>query len=503
MATLKVIISSKKNLQSKYGNNFSAVETLLKNLVTADGKRGITSQIIFIDDAASASKAGVTAVNSVTQPSAKKAVDAIYKKLNPAYITLFGAQDIIPFQELTNLCYSPDDDDDKVVPSDLPYACDAAYSTNIASFTGPTRVVGRIPDVYGVDDMEYLKIIFDTIINYKKVKSEKLLDYFAVTAEVWKKSTQQSLSNMFGNNSTLKISPTQNAPHSAIDLKPLTHFYNCHGSPTDSKFYGQRGNNYPTAQHSQTINGKISVGTVVAAECCYGAELFDPNNEGTHNLGIANTYLKNKAIAFTGSSTIAYGPSSGNSLADLITQYFIKNVIGGASTGRALLEARQKFLSVSGPHLDPYELKTIAQFYLLGDPSIQVVLESDSISSADTVDNRRLNLFNKGINLAATIAPSEKVEAPQRKSKKVLTDDIKKVFEQTGFTGEENEVLFEVKAKNKKVSAFAKGFSGKENITYRTYIQKAKKVNGFSVFDVLVFKESGSEMLGWKLYHRK
>jgi hypothetical protein len=499
MATTKVIISSKKNLQNKYGTNFKVVEKLLKDLVASDFKRGITTQIIYIDDATSASKVGIKAVKTITKPAAKKAVDEIYKKQNPAYITLFGADDVFPFQEIIN----PANDDDSTVPSDLPYACDTAYSTDIAKFTGPTRVVGRIPDIKGLADLDYLKIAFESIIGYKKVKAEKLMDYFAVTAEVWKKSTQQSLSNMFGNNTNMKSSPSAVSPYTNADLKPLTHFYNCHGSPNDSKFYGQKGNNFPTAQHSAHLNGKITAGTIVAAECCYGAELYDPSNEDTRKWSMANTYFKNKAIAFTGSSTIAYGPSTGNGLADLITQYFIKNVINGSSTGRALLEARQKFLSVSGPHLDPYELKTLAQFYLLGDPSIQVITEVSSKTSSDTVDNRRLNLFNKGINLADTIAPSKRVDSPQSKSKKVVTEEINSILAQTGFTGNEEEVLYEVKSKNKKVEAFAKGFSGGENITYRALIQKSKKVNGTSIFDVLVIKESGKELLGWKVYSRK
>jgi hypothetical protein len=430
-------------------------------------------------------------------------VDALCKKRTPAYIVLFGAGDVFPFQELTNPCYSPDSDDDQLVPSDLPYACDAAYNKKISAFTGPTRVVGRIPDIQGNADLAYLRQVFDAILSHKRVKPEKLNDYFAVTAEVWKKSTQQSINNLFGNSEKLKISPTQNTPHAPADLKPLVHFYNCHGSPADAKFYGQKGNNYPTAQHAPDLEGRISAGTVVAAECCYGAELYDPNNEAAHKLSIANTYLKNKAIAYTGSSTIAYGPSTGNGLADLITQYFIKNVINGSSTGRALLEARQKFLTNSGPHLDPYELKTLGQFYLLGDPSIQVVQETTSASAADTVENRRLNLFNKGINLKATMAPSERVEAAQRKAQKSISGDMKKILDQAGFTGNEAETLYEVKPRNKKVSAFAKGFSGTERITYRTFVQKSNKANGFGVFEVLVVKESGADLLGWKIYHRK
>jgi hypothetical protein len=57
--------------------------------------------------------------------------------------------------------------------------------------------------------------------------------------------------------------------------------------------------------------------------------------------------LKNKALAFVGSSTIAYGPADGQGLADLITQDFIKGVLNGASTGRAFLEAQQRALLLS------------------------------------------------------------------------------------------------------------------------------------------------------------
>lgn len=499
MSISKVIISSKKNIQSKYGKHFKTVDQLLTTLVKSDKKRDVQTTIIYVDDPVSARKAGIRPVQALTRQSAKNAIDDIYKKIKPVYITIFGSQDIFPFQEIQN----PANDDDEVVPTDLPYACDAAFSNKISSFTGPTRVVGRIPDIPGKADTKYLKIVIDSITKHKQVKSEKLMDYFAVTADVWRKSTMQSLSSMFGNNTGLKDCPPAVAPYAASDLKKLTHFYNCHGSPVDSKFYGQKGNNFPTAQFAPNLNGKISKGTIVAAECCYGAEVFDPASEDTNNLSIANTYLKNKAVAFLGSSTVAYGPSSGNALADLITQYFIKNVMNGSSTGSALLEARQKFLSVNGPTLDPYELKTLAQFYLLGDPSMWVVSYEKGRSSSDTAENRRLNFFNKGVNLASSIAPSQKVDLEKQKTKKPVTDQMKKILDKSGFKGKVKENLYEVKLKNKRIEAFAKGFGGAESITYRTFTKMRKKANGFSTFDVLVFKQSGKETLGWRLYHRR
>ena len=50
----------------------------------------------------------------------------------------------------------------------------------------------------------------------------------------------------------------------------------------------------------------------------------------------------------------------------------VRAVLDGASLGRAALTAQQKFIS-SGGHMGPHDLKTIAQFLLLGDPSIHPV----------------------------------------------------------------------------------------------------------------------------------
>jgi len=83
-------------------------------------------------------------------------------------------------------------------------------------------------------------------------------------------------------------------------------------------------------------------------------------------------YLRSGAFGFFGSSTIAYGPADSNGDADLVCQYFIESVLNGASIGRAALEARQKFVR-GVTVLSPVNTKTLAQFSLLGDPSIQPV----------------------------------------------------------------------------------------------------------------------------------
>ncbi len=125
------------------------------------------------------------------------------------------------------------------------------------------------------------------------------------------------------------------------------------------------------AHDAARLKSKVSNGTVIAAECCYGAQLYDLQ-DSSGQAGICNTYLADGAYGFFGSTTIAYGPSEGNGQADLICQFFLDSVLDGASLGRATLEARQRFAALY-THLDPTDLKTLAQFCLIGDPSVQPV----------------------------------------------------------------------------------------------------------------------------------
>jgi hypothetical protein len=105
------------------------------------------------------------------------------------------------------------------------------------------------------------------------------------------------------------------------ESSPHLHFINCHGATADPRFFGQRNSqseNYPVAHTARHLDGLVSEGTVVAAECCF------------------------------------------------------ERLLLGAPLGRALLEARQQFV-LDTPLLHPSDLKTLAQFSLLGDPSIHPV----------------------------------------------------------------------------------------------------------------------------------
>jgi len=506
MQPIKLIVTSKNKLKFKYGTKFSEIEKLLKNLQDADKKRGLDTRIVFIDDATSTKRAGIKPAKTVTEQEAKKAIDDLYKRYTPAYILIVGAQDVIPFQEIDN----PAEDEDATVPSDLPYACDAPFSRKVDNFTGPTRVVGRIPDVPGQQtDTKYLRRLISNSINHKPKNADLYRDYFSVSAWVWKKSTELSLQSMFGHNGKMLTSPgvkgSNNPPYKPFtkkQLQPMTHFYNCHGAEMDLNYYGQKGQSFPEALESANLLSKISPGTIVAAECCYGAQLLDPVRNGLPSYSIANNYLANDAIAFVGSSTIAYGPADSQSLADLITQFFIKNVLKGASTGRAFLEARQRFLTESGPDLDPCELKTLAQFYLLGDPSVQPAeceeAETTKLTVGNATMNSRKNLYIKGKSLENSIGSTRKQNTRASiKDKKQLSQILKK----TNFSDKDKRAVYNVKSKN--MTGVLQKKLGGMDVKFHTYQQEYNTGGKYFKYRVLVVKENSAQILGWRAYESR
>ena len=171
----------------------------------------------------------------------------------------------------------------------------------------------------------------------------------------------------------------------------------------------QTAQDYPVALDAADVAAHLVAGTVLAAECCYGAELYDPAVAGGA-LGMCNTYLQSGAFGYLGSSTIAYGPGDRNAWADLLCQYFWKHVLGGASLGRSVLQARQDYVQARAV-LGPLDLKTLAQFSLMGDPSLtpvqapadQVISKGRSADVGAARALRRGRLRQVGVALGQTV----------------------------------------------------------------------------------------------------
>jgi hypothetical protein len=372
----KLVVTNVAALKAKYGaKGVTAINAAMRRLISADKKRGLRTVRLALDSVAAMKRVRGVAVTDKSAPRAyKEAIDAAFEHHTPDYLVLLGATDVIPHQDLTNPLFSPGQDDDADAASDLPYACAASYSRRIGDFRAPSRVVGRLPDLTGGRDPGYLVSLLDVAARYQRSPRDAYARCFAITAQVWKASTVLSVSNVFGRSNEVQVVPPRTHEWPADQVAARMHFINCHGAPADSHFYGQRGEAYPVAHDAAYLPKRVTAGTVVAAECCYGAELYAPEL-AMDQPGICSTYLSQGAYGFFGSSTIAYGPSSGNGFADVICQVFLQRVLQGASLGRAALEARQHFVQSAGV-LDPTELKTLAQFNLLGDPAVVPVLSA-------------------------------------------------------------------------------------------------------------------------------
>jgi hypothetical protein len=399
----KLIITNCAALRSKYGaGGLAAVRGAVDAFIAADAARGLTSRLLDLD---SASQMRALRAARVADPDHreenKAAIDAAYRAITPDYLVILGSVDVVPHQALVNPLYSddPDADNDRTVPSDLPYACEAPYSRAIRDFRGPTRVVGRLPDLTGAREPSFLVRLLGIAARARTRPREAYDAYFGLSVRWWRASTALSLRTLFGSDAGLKLSPPQGPDWSPAELRPRLHFINCHGNPADPRFFGQRtkdSDDYPDAHRAQRVEGRVSEGAVVAAECCYGAELYDPARASGQR-GICYAYLGSGAYGYLGSSTIAYGPSSGNGWADLLCRYFIDEVLRGSSLGRAVLEARHQYL-LGMSVMQGEDLKTLAQFNLLGDPSIHPV---GRVSQA----LERTKLFKKALEAAGELPP--------------------------------------------------------------------------------------------------
>ena len=118
---------------------------------------------------------------------------------------ILGAIDIIPHQALINPAFGVDDVDGPAY-GDIPYACEESYSRQADKFIGPTRVVGRLPDLTAGKDPTYLANLLHTAASWKSRTRQDYSAYFAISADQWRNSTALSVQKLFGSSRDLNLS---------------------------------------------------------------------------------------------------------------------------------------------------------------------------------------------------------------------------------------------------------------------------------------------------------
>jgi hypothetical protein len=399
MQSVKLSLTCRSGLDDKYDPaTRRAIDTAIRQWVAADVSRGIRTVHVAIDDAKAMQPLHVPHVaGKITAGKVKQTIDALVARLTPDYIVLMGSGDVVPMFDVENPTRSDGGDSDTSVPTDNPYASSKKFSAaKRANYLVPDRVVSRIPDLVGSSDASWLIDYLGVATSWASRPAKDYAKDLLICADAWSGSGAECVRFLSREAKTLMLSPPVNDPEKKLRArhKSLFHMIKCHGGEVDSAFYGQRGNSFPEALISASLNKRTSPATVVGAMCCFGASVFDPTDFAAVRSGqppIPSVYLRQGAYGFFGSTGTAWVGATSMLCADWIVSAFLKSVLGGASLGRAALEAKQDFvrwLQQQGDQLGAAEEKTLLQFMLLGDPSIHPIVAASPATAAVTAAKR-------------------------------------------------------------------------------------------------------------------
>lgn len=433
MEARKIIATNRSALKKKYRGKASQVIKLLDDIIAADKERDIDTSVIFVDDAAAMRKVKGRAVKDpANEEQNVKAVQKIFAGAKPDYLLIFGSSDIIPLIRIKNPVYKQftdeedadgdgdvtelDEEDGKYIDSDLPYACNVPFTRNYKAYMSgrkPIRVIGRLPDIVDKPSVRYVEKVVKHATGWKP-NEEQDGNAFVLSTNDWSKISRATAKSLFGKKFDIFISKDEKGTDNVDLEKYHLHLINCHGTNASAAYWNSQNG---IAIKSRQLNGHIKKGSIVAAECCFGAQLFWDKNEA---LAMASNYLEEGAYGFMGSTTTSYGATNQHDEpfdADIMTRYFLKYILEGRSAGSALQQARidfkrDVFSIVRGADVLP-SYKTLLQFYLLGDPSIHYIRKATAVAEAAPVP--------KGIKRrrAASTAKAKRVNPPRVTVKKI------------------------------------------------------------------------------------
>jgi hypothetical protein len=454
--SVKLSVTVKSQLERKY--NDAALEKIRAEIgrwKKADADRGIRTVHVEVDnseDETMKEQVLEPVSGDATPEKIKQVIDLLWDKLTPDYLVLFGGHDIIPMFEVTNPTYLwEDEDNDKTVLTDNPYASSAPFSKDDEnSYQVPDRVIGRIPDMVSAagdngrnGDPEWFVEYLKTARNWESKSKSFYKEHYVICTGEAKEAGMQCVYKAFEPPTLPPLICPPDSDDSARGRQQLSaplHMIKCHGNKNDATFWGfeDESKDKPHAAITSATLRQLPYSegsTVVAAMCCYGAQIFSPKDADTWPL--ASTYLRKGALGFVGSTMKAWVGLEDMSAADWIVADYLRRVLEGASIGRAFLESKQDnpgYHYTRGHVLGPEEKKTVIEYILLGDPSIHPVSSVPDCANELAIQERRQRrvaraLIGAGMrNLLPTrynVTAEEKDKATEVFTSKLAQDAIK------------------------------------------------------------------------------
>lgn len=445
-APAMLIVSSRHRLWQRYGpDGVLALEQAVGDLVAALDQRGISGTLLYVDDSPLLTMLGVLPAQPGDPADVARVVREVAARLtltdeHARYLLLLGDDGIVPHHRLANAA----DDDDDAVLSDQPYAVDGD------DLGRPVRAVGRIPDSGLAMAVDALSAAAAAHRRLAAGERSPEIEAFGYSASFWKRAAREAYGAIDAPG-RLRLSPPlahPDVPHPGAE-GPRFRYYNLHGLVDASEWFGQRDPGFgadtpefPVALRPDDI-GSVP-GVVVMSEACHGARLIDRGPSDA----IALAYLAGGALAFVGATGVAYGGIGDGPLlgADLLAQRFWQALLAGRPAGEALAHAKvgavRDTMARQG-YLDAEDEKAVANFILLGDPSLIHHVPDRGAHAASTAVSGVMTGPEGAMGAPSArsipLARSTNVRAPEARVPEALAEHVRRAVarQMPGFGGDD------------------------------------------------------------------
>jgi hypothetical protein len=343
----------------------------LKAVYGADGAALIAAKASQIAATAPDIKVQSLAQGAASPPDAP----ALYAELKalvgrgviPQAILILGDQRVFPSFTVANPVGDRSIDPDNTVVTDNPYGqFDWAQPDQC---TVPPAIVGRL--AAGTNETAPgFGTLLDVQIALRK-KSAGRTGYVEIVSRQWENASTAVMA-LNAPASRLIVSPdgrVSAANASVLDCRYL--YCNLHGFLNSTPWSGyDLGLSYPVpALTPDAFLPQYVSGTVAFTEACYGLATMGKQTSASNALSL----LAAGAAVVIGSTGLAFGTATPQPQtlldADVLARSFFNSALDpSASVGSCLQKARQD-LRNTGSASDPYIVKTLLEFQLLGDPT--------------------------------------------------------------------------------------------------------------------------------------
>jgi hypothetical protein len=367
---MHIVVVSYQRMRQKYGEErLARLRCRIAMLQQARLRRGLASAVLVVEQGDAAR--GVAEADPSSADAIKRQLEALADALERQgqqlrSVLLVGGPDVLPFHMLGN----------PLLDSEGVLAADYLYGLHGYDELATEWSVGRLPDGAGNDASQLLRLL-GLAVRHHRCPPRPVGRAFGYSTATWQQSSR-AVFQALGATDELLLSPPCDAarlPYNRLAAAARLYF-NLHGVRDGAAWYGQTDDgrrSFVVALRPHDLDGLNLLGAVALSEACYGA--YSPQFDLAGTLALA--LLLRGVACFVGATDIAYGAARPPlSEADLLAAAFLQaSLTPGISAGAAFQQARHDAMRTTllrQGFLDDDDTKTLMQFVLYGDPTIQI-----------------------------------------------------------------------------------------------------------------------------------